>query len=234
MNIAQSFSVLAVVAFITGCASTRAPYVYSTPDGQVISTGPARKGSDVALEEALRAELNRYGDLAEVSPNVQIYSQDGLVTLTGAVRNQRDREMIDALVRNTSGVSGLNDQLQVNYPPTSGYGQAPRVYSSPSAPVVNPPPDVVNPGATVIPGPAAIPQVQAATTSDQVLADRIVDRLRWDSVPTSWLQNAAIRVNNGDVYFQGDVDDAREHRAILSSLQHTAGVRNIYDECRVR
>ena len=228
MRIAQIISAGLMALLITGCA-TRRPYVYSTPNGQVISTAPAQSSSDIALDTALRAELDRYGDLATVSPNVQVYSRDGVVTLNGAVRNERDREMIDALVRNTSGVTAVNDQLQISYPPTSSYGSGPRVYSTPPtpAPVVAPPP-------TVVPGSAAFPQVQASSTVDQALANRIIDRLRWDSVPNSWLQNATITVNNGDVYLQGYVDDAREHEGILSSLQHTAGIRNIYDQLRVR
>src|SRR5438045_2970952 len=130
MRIAQSLSALLIAAFITGCASTHKPYVYSTPNGQVISTGPARNPSDVALDTSLRAELNRYGDLAADSPNVQVYSQDGVVNLTGTVRNEKERAMLDALVRNTPGVAGVNDHLHVAYPPTGAY-EPPRVYATP-------------------------------------------------------------------------------------------------------
>jgi hypothetical protein len=134
--------------------------------------------------------------------------------------------MVDALVRNTPGVSGVNDHLHVSYPPTGAY-EAPRVYS-PAAPVVSPPPDVV------VPGPTALPQVQASTTVDQTLANQIVDRLRWDSVPNSWLQNATITVNNGDAYLQGYFNGSREHDAVLYTLQHTPGIRSIYDESHVK
>jgi osmotically-inducible protein OsmY len=233
MRIAESLSALSIAAFITGCASTHTPYVYSTPSGQVISTGPARNPSDVALDTSIRAELNQYGDLAADSPNVQVYSQNGVVNLTGTVRNDRERAMLVALVRNSDGVAGVNDQLRVSYPPTGG-PEAPRVYSTPPAPVVTPPPDVVVPGATVIPGPAGFPQVRASTATDQALANRIVDRLRWDSVSNRWLQNATITVNNSDVYLQGYLNGSREHDAILYTLQHTPGIRNIYDESRVR
>lgn len=226
MRIVESLSALSIAALITGCATSHTPYVYSTPSGQVISSGPARSPSDVALDTAIRAELNQYGDLASDASNVQVYSQNSVVTLTGTVRNERERAMIDALVRNSSGVAGVNDQLHVSYPPTGAY-EAPRVYTSP-APVVTPP------AATVIPGPVANPQVQATTAVDQDLANRIIDRLRWDSVPSRWLQNATITVNNGDAYVQGYFESAREHDAVLYALQHTAGIRNIYDQSTIR
>src|SRR5215472_4930707 len=117
MRIAQILAVLTVAALIVGCASNRPPYVYTTPSGQVISASPPRNPSDVKLDTSIRAELDRYGDLAADSPNVQVYSQDGLVKLTGTVRNERERAMVDALVRNTPGVTGVNDQLHVSYPP---------------------------------------------------------------------------------------------------------------------
>ena len=232
MRIAQGLFVISLAVVISGCASTRhTPYVYSTPNGEVISAGPPpRNPADVALDTALKAELNRYGDLAAIAPNVQVYSQNGVVTLSGTVRNERDREMIDALVRNTSGVTSVNDQLQVSYPPTGSSGVGPRVYTTPPVPA----PVVTAPPAPVVPGTVAIPQVQAATTSDQVLASRIVDRLRWDSIPNSWLRNSTVTVNNGNVYLQGYVDDSRAHDAILSALQHTPGIVNIYDQLSVR
>jgi osmotically-inducible protein OsmY len=221
----ESLAAVSIAAFITGCASSHQPYVYSTPSGQVISANPPRNPADVALDTSIRAELDRYGDLAADSPNVNVYSQNGIVNLTGDVRNEKERAMIDALVRNTPGVGGVNDHLHVAYPPTGAY-EAPRVYT-PTAPVVSPPP-------VVVPGPATFPQVTASSTPDQALANQITDRLRWDSVPNSWIQNATITVNNGDAYVQGYFNGSREHDAVLYALQHTAGIRNIYDESHVR
>ena len=227
MRIVESVAAVSIAALITGCASSsHPPYVYSTPTGQVISAGPPRNPADVALDTSIRAELNRYGDLAADSPNVQVYTQNGVVTLKGDVRNEKERAMIDALVKNTPGVAAVDNRLHVAYPPTGGY-EEPRVYSTP-APVVTPPP------AVVVPGPAGFPQVQASSVGDQTLANQIVDRLRWDSVPNSWMQNATITVNNGDAYLQGYFSGAREHNAVLYALQHTAGIRNVYDESRVR
>src|SRR5947209_3742367 len=117
--------ILAMFSLVALAGCTDQQYGYGSSGCQVISAGAARNPSDVAQETALRTELNRYGDLAAVSPNVQIYAQNGTVTLSGSVPNERDRQMIDALVRNSSGVVSVNDQLQVSYPPTGAYGQPP-------------------------------------------------------------------------------------------------------------
>src|SRR5690349_22638571 len=90
MRILESLAAVSIAAIITGCASSHQPYVYSTPSGQVISAGPPRNPADVALDTSIRAELDRYGDLAADSPNVQVYSQNGVVNLTGDVRNEKE------------------------------------------------------------------------------------------------------------------------------------------------
>ncbi len=128
MKIFQSLGIVCSLALAGGCATEPRPVAYVTPSGQVISTGPdGRTAADRALETSLRAELNGYGNLAATDPNIRFYARDGAVTVSGPVRSERDRQMIDAMVRNTPGVFSVNDQLQVAYPPTGFYN--PGVYS---------------------------------------------------------------------------------------------------------
>src|ERR1043166_5941021 len=112
MRITGMLALGALLSFVAGCAS---PYQEATyPGAQVISApyyGQVER--DRALETTLRTELNRYGDLASVAPYVQMSARNGSVTLTGPVSNERERQMIEALVRNTPGVVSVNDQLQV-------------------------------------------------------------------------------------------------------------------------
>lgn len=213
---------------VTGCVSHHAR-TYVTPEGQVVSIPPGRNASDVALETEIRAELNRYGDLATVSPNVGVQANEGTVTLTGPVPNERDRQMIDTLVRNSNGVVAVNDQMQVTYPPT---GVVPS--TTIPAPVVGTPAPVVTTGPTPVPATAPGFQVQAPTDADRHLADKVVHRLAWDSVPSTALQDVTVTVNNGDVYLNGVVADQEQHRQIISSVQHVVGVRTIYDHLQVR
>jgi len=137
MKMAYVLGIVGSMFLAAGCASN-AP--------------PDRTAADRALEHNLRADLDRYGDLAAQRPYIRIFAHNGAVTLTGQVRTERDREMIDSLVRNATGVYAVVDQLQVAYSPTgvvSPYPSA-QVYASP-------PPSRALPAPVVIPGPAAVP-----------------------------------------------------------------------------
>src|SRR6185369_4137728 len=80
--------------------------------------------ADRSLEQSVRYEISRYGQLAVTAPDVQISCRDGAVTLSGSVPNERDKQMMDACVRNTSGVLSLDNQLTVMYPATGSYDQS--------------------------------------------------------------------------------------------------------------
>ena len=110
---------ISAAVLVAGCASDQ-PYYNTT------STYDYNR----ALENSVRAEVNRYGDLAAATPDMRIHARNGVVTLTGTVPSDRERQMLDDVVRNTSGVVAVNDQLQITYPPTGVV--TPRVYSTPA------------------------------------------------------------------------------------------------------
>ncbi len=215
---------------LAGCETSQRSYKYNPPPGQVISSGAyAGTESDRVLENSLRSQLNRYGDLAAVTPNLRIAAQNGAVTLSGPVPSERERQMIDAMVRNTPGVTGVNDQLVVSYPPT-GYalGSGP---NAPAAPVVTPPLAPINPAN---PPPSSGLAVQAASTSDRVVADRLADSLRNDPRLSTSMPGVDVSVTGGAVYLRGTVDDQQEHQALVSDAQRTPGVSAVYDQLQVR
>jgi osmotically-inducible protein OsmY len=223
MRIARNLAIVFSVFLLGACAYHRAPVVYTTPGGQVISAGPdARTAADRALETSVRAELNRYGDLASANLNLQAYANRGTVTLSGLVRNDRDRQMIDTLVRDTPGVTGVNDQLQVLYPPTGVVTPPPysQTYTTP-APIYPPAATTVLPAAS---------RIEAERVADQPLAQRIAEQLRFEGVPSGWLDNVSIRVRDGAAYVQGYVASQREREAIDAAVQHTRGVTVVYDQ----
>lgn len=124
MRIAGSLLPLVLVTLFAGCAgpgwhADRAPRYYGLVD------------TDQALEHKLRAELDSNADLSATAPRVLISAQNGTVTLSGSVPNEQARQQIDDIVRNTSGVAVVNDQLQPYYTPTGDFGRPPRVYLSP-------------------------------------------------------------------------------------------------------
>jgi hypothetical protein len=122
MSFASNVALLAAAVVLGGCAhaeKTRSQRYYGMVD------------PDQTLERRLRLELNRDPDLAAASPDLLISAQNGTVTLSGAVPNEQTRREIDAIIRNTSGVEVVNDQLLVPYTPAGTYGRPARVYVSP-------------------------------------------------------------------------------------------------------
>ena len=215
-------------------------YSTSPTYGEVVTTSPSgttmvvpgmprtQIETDRDLESNLRSQLNRYGDLATTTPNVQIYAQSGTVTLNGTVPSERERAMIDAMVRNQPGVVALNDQLQVAaYPPTGVVNGAARVYStSPDYPVSSAPAIVYSGNLNLT--------VQAATPADRNLGARLVDRLRGDSNLSPLATTISISVDAGRVWLRGTVDTEEQHLSIVSVVQHTYGVTAVYDQLTVR
>jgi osmotically-inducible protein OsmY len=183
--------------------------------------------ADRALESSLRSQLDRYGDLASVAPGVQIYSQNGTVTLSGSVPSTRERDMIVSLVRNTGGVVAVNYQLQLGYPPTGAIGGPIRVYTTPPDYVVNSAPIIIASGNLTL-------SVQGTTLSDRNLGQRVADRIRSDPNLAPLPSTINICVSTGRVYLRGTVDTEEQHLAIVSLVQHTYGVNAVYDQLMVR
>ncbi len=242
MRIVSFLSIIPSLLVFVGCSTPDRQTTNSSAPvygGDIISSGPygatmivpgtaqSQIETDRALASNLRGQLNRFGDLAATSPGVQIYAQSGTVTLTGTVPSPRERDMIESLVRNTSGVVAVNDQLQVAYPPTGAVAGPARVYSTPPDYVVNSAPAIVYSGNLSC-------TIQATTLADRNLGQRLVDRLRADAnlAPLSTAIN--LSVNDGRVYLRGTVDTEAQHLAIVSIVQHTYGVSAVYDQLVVR
>lgn len=234
--------VVCLLLLSTGCSSPYQPSTYSSTyppvyGGEVISSGPygatmvvpppTQAQADRALENSLRTELNRYGDLASAAPSVGIFAQGGTVTLTGTVPGTRERDMIDSLVRDTAGVVAVNDQLQVNYPPTGAVGAPVRVYTSPPDYVVNSAPIIVSSGNLTL-------TVQGMTLADRNLGQRVADRIRSDPNLTPLASTVNLSVSDGRVYLRGTVDTEEQHLAMVSLVQHTYGVSAVYDQLLLR
>jgi osmotically-inducible protein OsmY len=185
------------------------------------------------MENHLRSELDRYGDLAATEPNLQIYANNGTVTLSGPVQTEKDRQMVDTVVRNAPGVVAVNDQLQVMYPPTGApagaYTQPAPVYTTPPSGALLPPPVIPAPGVVI-----TTPRVQASTASDEAVCRRICDQMRVYNVPPEAYQNVTITVRGGNAYVQGTVVTQQERQDIISACQHSSGIVAVYDQLQVR
>ena len=256
MTISTKLAILSSLVLAAGCSDefqgrqatygtapygTAGNYTYGSTSGTYGSSGAYSttqdmSASDRALENSVRDQLNHYGELASAAPNVQIMARNGAITLNGAVPTERDRQMIDAMVRNTAGVISLNDQLQVNYTPTGSasgtYNQPVQGYAtSPTAaqPAIDP-----NSPTPIVTADSLNLRIQTATDNDRQVADRIGDALRNETVLPTLVPNVNISVNNGRVTLRGIVQSESQRRTIISTVQHVPGVATVYDELRLR
>jgi osmotically-inducible protein OsmY len=90
--------------------------------------------SDQSLVFQVRQALHNNPNLTEVVPNIQINASGGTVILTGSVPNEQQKQAVETLVKSTTGVVNVNNQLQVALSPTSSASkssdQSNRIYSN--------------------------------------------------------------------------------------------------------
>ena len=225
MNFLRTLTVIAAASLISGCAERG---YYSTTGRPVSGRYYSQVDLDRSLETSIRANLNQYGNLSSAAANVAISAQNGTVTLSGPVRNEQDRQMIDTVARNTSGVTSVIDQMQPGLAPTSSYGLPPRVY-------VEPPVDVRTPLQSepiISSGPGL--RIQPATEGDRWMAQNVADAFRSGAVPLSASDNITATVRNNVVYLQGLVNSEGQRQAIRSAVEHLSGVAAVYDQLQVK
>jgi len=211
MKIANRLLMAASIIIVGGCAHDPSRY-YGMVD------------TDKTLERRLRSELDSHPNLASISPNVLISAQNGTVTLSGVVPNPQKRQEIDAIVRDTSGVVAVKDQLlPPAYTPTGTYGRPARIYSSP--PELAPAPEGVfkageDPGLKVHP----------ATEFDRHMAQQVADHLRAARLPPGSLDSVAILVSGQVATVQGTVSNEDERQGIIAALEQTGGIKAVHDQ----
>lgn len=227
------------VLFAAGCAYQQRDGMYSygtTWHGSESITRPRVNAADRSLEESVRYQINRYGQLASVSADVQITCRDGAVSLSGSVPNQRDKEMMEACVRNTSGVLSVDDRLAVIYPPTGTDNQS-TVYTPapPAATTYVSPPE---PSTTIIAGPVGVDalnvQVQASSDADRDCAQRIIDTVRTDPAFSSQAPTVTVSLNGGRAFIYGTAESRAQRRAIVDAVKRVPGVVDVRDDINIR
>lgn len=230
---------LSPLLIAVGCAYQQRDGTYGGSSLHGSETLTAERAANRSLEDSCRYQINRYGDLAVASPNVQITCRGGAVTLSGSVPNERDREMMDACVRNTSGVLTVDDQLAVSYPPPTGADNQSTVYTPPSPTTVYSPAPSSPPAApAVAAGPVGIGtlnvQVQASTGADRDCAQRVIDIVRSDPAFTSEAPMVTVSLSAGRAFIYGTAESRAQRRAIVEAVKRVPGVVDVRDDIRIR
>ena len=184
-----------------------------------VSASEIQNASDQELATSVRHQFDRYGDLSGLSPNIHIVANNGTVSLTGTVPTEKDRQMVDALVRNSPGVVRLNNSLHVDDPRASYTAptgtEATRVYSSST-------PDMVN------------LHVQTMSDRDWELAQGILASLRTGTTPGETFAPVHIYVADGKAMVRGTVANETERQTIINAIQRAAGAGNVQSELVVK
>ena len=96
-RILQTVAVLVLVAFVAGCKTT---------------SSPGRQVDDAAIKTAVKAKLAADVKLSTLT-NIDVNSTNGVVTLSGQVRDESDRVAAVAVARSVDGVVRVNNELQI-------------------------------------------------------------------------------------------------------------------------
>ena len=190
--------------------------------------------ADRGIEGSLRATLD--------NKHVHVHVHHGIVNLDGQVRTSEERDRIESMVRSTTGVVAIKDELKVTSPSPGHYPEFPAgvpVYKTPVPVYTTPAPEVV-PSTPVVtaPAPVVVPEypkvkVQAWTIDDEPVANRIARQMRTDGVPVTGLDHVRIMVRNGNVSVDGTVASQAAHDALIASLQRAGGANAIYDQLMI-
>lgn len=216
-----SVTVLLVI-LCAGCHNPQPKYtaVHTYHPGPPPSTTPAyqptvtaselQTASDQELATSVRNQFDRYGDLSGLAHNIHIVASSGVVTLTGSVPTEKDRQMVDALVRNNPGVMRLNNSLHVAGPTGT---ESSRVYSTP---------DMIN------------LHVQTLTDRDWELAHGILTSLRTGPKPGDVFVPVDVYIADGKATLRGTVKSEEQRQTIITAVQRAAGTENVQSELVVK
>jgi len=107
----------AVLAFVTligvGCSDRNQPM--ETARRGDVAAAPARDDDRITRE--IEAALQSERSLSERARQVDVSTEEGVVTLQGSVENDSERAAVEAIARDVDGVKRVENQLVSTRPP---------------------------------------------------------------------------------------------------------------------
>jgi osmotically-inducible protein OsmY len=155
--------------------------------------------------------------------HIEVQAQDGVVTLTGAVASEAERQQALLLARTTDGVQRVEDHLSIDAALASGgTATVERRDALPEASVPSAAPAVQPPGRSA----PAVRQDGAASLSRAVEAKLAAD-------PQLASTSITVTADNGVVTLQGVVPSAAARQRALALARETSGAAQVIDRLRV-
>jgi osmotically-inducible protein OsmY len=238
---------LAVVAFTAAsCREPRQQHGATTDTGTAGTTEAGANFQDGWITTKVQAKYFTEPDVR--GRDIDVTTNNGVVTLSGVVENEQSRQRALELARNTDGVVRVEDRLQVG---TAGMATAEGDRELPLAGA---------PRADADRQPGAADADRPAAQADRDVADRGMAEGDRSAIGTGGAE-AGTQVNdgwittkiqgqyftdrdvrarridvstaNGVVTLRGEVENDQERRRAMEIAQQTEGVRRVDDQLRV-
>jgi osmotically-inducible protein OsmY len=122
MKTVLAMPVVCLLILAAGCATNdERPVRYGydsetapSPADRVYLPPTDQAESDRALANVVQRQFERYGALSTLKQGVEVSARNGTVILNGTVPGEQEREMIEAMVENTQGVTDVDNRLRLS------------------------------------------------------------------------------------------------------------------------
>jgi osmotically-inducible protein OsmY len=248
----KSFTVVLAGAAI--CAfSTTGAYAQATatpaPQTATTTTDTGQDVSDASITTAVKTRLMK--DKVARGTDIDVKTEDGVVKLSGAVPTAADKTRIGRLVRNTTGVKSVENDLTVSATGTSGKSDDTKIVIKDDAPKIKVKKDkdtvtikddttpAVKKGANAVAEGSkkaakavkGAAQKTADVTTDASVTTAVKTRLMKDDVARSTAID--VKTDDGVVTIIGTVPTEADRVRIGKLVEDTAGVKRVVNELKI-
>jgi hyperosmotically inducible protein len=147
--------------------------------------------------------------------NLHVTTRDGIVTLTGTIANERERQEAVSIAKTTDGVKEVVDKLTITA-------------ASEPVPTTGTTPNTRKEGERL----PASDELSRLRSTDPVILATIKAQLALDPMVSALAID--VDVDDGVVTLQGDVEDEAAHARAVSIARAVAGVKEVRDRLDVR
>lgn len=177
--------------------------------------------SDASITTAVKTRLMK--DKAARSTSIDVDTKDGVVTVRGTVPTAADKTRIEKLVRNTTGVKSVNDELTIGGTAagTTGKDETKIVVKDDTTPTVKKGAKAVKDGAAKT----------VDVVSDSSVATAVKTRLMSDEVARG--SSIDVKADEGVVTISGSVPTAADKNRIGNLVARTTGVKRVVNDLKV-
>jgi len=214
---------VAALAIAAGCTREEPAEVRQEGAEAVDTAGNAL--SDGWITTKIQAKY--FADADVKARNIDVNTNEGVVTLSGTVEDDKAREQALEIARATDGVVRVEDRLTAETAATTGVTPAPAADPTrpePDRPAGTPGPepdaeysDRTQPAGDIGQGAWITTKIQAKYFADSVVKGRRID----------------VTTNNGVVTLTGKVESNSERQQALQLARETEGVRRVEDRLQI-